>query len=82
MLCKYRNIFGEPKHGIHSIRLFDIAIIDAILTLLLSIVIAKILRINIWLTFIGLLILSVFIHRIFCVETTLTKIFFGNQYFK
>lgn len=34
MLCKYKNILGEPKKGIHSIRVYDIAIIDVILTII------------------------------------------------
>ena len=39
MLCKYKNIFGEPKIGIHKYRLFDIAIIDVIGTIILGYII-------------------------------------------
>ena len=34
MLCKYRHIFGKENTGIHSIRLFNIAIVDLTLTIL------------------------------------------------
>ena len=33
-MCKYKDIFGKPKTGVHKIRLFNIAFIDFIFTLL------------------------------------------------
>ena len=33
-LCKYKHFFGVPKKGIHAVRLFNIAIIDVILTIM------------------------------------------------
>ena len=33
-LCKYKNALGEPKKGIHSYRLFGVAIVDVIMTIL------------------------------------------------
>jgi hypothetical protein len=29
MFCKYKNIFGEEGKGVHSYRIFNIAIVDA-----------------------------------------------------
>lgn len=33
---KYSNIFGAPGTGIHSIRIFDIAVVDLLLTMILA----------------------------------------------
>jgi len=32
-LCKYKNYFGEPGKGVHSYRIFNIAMVDVIQTL-------------------------------------------------
>ena len=72
--CQYKNIFGEVGKGIHSYRLFNIAIVDVIQTFIGAIIIAYIFNINVILVFIALMIFSVFIHYLFCVDTTLTKI--------
>ena len=76
-LCKYRDIFGKVGTGVHSLRLFDIAVVDTLLTLLLAYVINLYLKSNVFLIFFILMVASIFIHRIFCVETTLTKMFFS-----
>jgi len=39
MLCQYKNILGNVGKGIHSYRLFNIAIMDVIFTILLALVI-------------------------------------------
>ena len=75
-LCQYRHIFGKEKRGIHSYRFLDIAIVDTLLTFILSLAISYYFKINLILVFVLLIILSVIIHRIFCVDTTLTKMFF------
>jgi hypothetical protein len=33
-LCKYRNIFGAPREGVHGPRFFNLAIVDVIFTLI------------------------------------------------
>ena len=50
-LCKYKNALGKPKEGIHKYRIFNIAIVDLILTIILSVVISKIFRIKLWISF-------------------------------
>ena len=35
-LCKYKDIFGVPNHGIHQPRLFGFAIMDIIPTIIVS----------------------------------------------
>ena len=76
-LCKYKDIFGKVGTGVHSLRLFDIAVVDTLLTLLLAYIINLYLKSNLLLIFFVLLVASIVIHRAFCVETTLTKMFFS-----
>ena len=33
-LCKYKNLFGEVGKGVHSYRIFNIAVVDVVLTIL------------------------------------------------
>jgi len=35
-LCKYKNMLGEPNKGIHSYRLFGVAIADVIMTIIVA----------------------------------------------
>jgi hypothetical protein len=74
-LCDYRHIFGKEKEGIHSYRFMDIAIMDVLLTFIGAIIIGYYFKLNIILVFIILIILGTIIHYIFCVETTITKMF-------
>ena len=81
MLCRYKNIFGEPNTGAHKYRLFDMAIVDVILTIVLAFAIHsytpkyKFLHI-----LIILFILGIALHRLFCVRTTIDKLLFKKFY--
>ena len=33
-LCKYKNLFGEVNTGIHTVRIFNIAIFDVLFTII------------------------------------------------
>ena len=33
MLCKYKDVLGKPKQGLHKYRIFNIAIVDVLLTI-------------------------------------------------
>ena len=76
-LCKYKDIFGKVGEGAHSLRFFNIAVVDTVLTFVAAYIINLYLKTNLLVVFIVLIILSIIIHRIFCVETTLTKMFFS-----
>lgn len=76
-LCKYKDIFGKVGEGAHSLRFFNFAVVDTLLTLVLAYIINLYLKTNFLVVFIVLIIFSIIIHRIFCVETTLTKMFFS-----
>jgi hypothetical protein len=75
---KFKNIFGKEGEGAHSIRLFNIAIIDLILTLIGAFLISLFFKINFFIVFLILMILAIILHRLFCVNTTLNKMIFGE----
>jgi hypothetical protein len=86
-LCKYKNIFGEPNTGIHSVRIFDFAIFDILATILGSIVIHQIIIvewlkmndiIKLWMVIVFMFVLGIILHKAFCVKTTVDKILFGE----
>lgn len=80
MNCPFKNyneIFGKPNEGIHSYRFFNIAIIDLLLTIIGSIIIAKFFNFNFFLVLLIIFILGIIIHRLFCVNTTINKLIFG-----
>lgn len=77
--CKYKDILGKPKTGLHSYRVFNIAVVDFLLTILLAkffeFYIMK--GIPFWKILIVTFILGMVIHRIFCVKTTIDKLLFS-----
>jgi hypothetical protein len=72
-LCNYKNIFGEPKKGAHSYRIFDIAIVDVVLTIFVAYIISLIGKVSFIKTCIVLFSLGIILHRLFCVDTTVGK---------
>lgn len=79
LLCKYRHIFGKEKEGVHSIRMFNIAIVDLGLTLLFTYYISKKYNYNFVYLSLSILCISVIVHKLFCVETTLTTLLFSKD---
>ena len=79
MLCEYKNIFGEPKKGVHKYRLLNVAIIDVIFTIIgayiINLVFPKYKFIEILLF---LFIIGIILHYLFCVNTTINTILFGT----
>jgi hypothetical protein len=67
------SIFGEPGKGIHSYRLFGLAAVDVILTIIFVIFIKQYTDLD-YIPLIIVVILSfVIIHKIFEVDTALNK---------
>ena len=77
-LCKYKDIFGKPNEGVHKYRIFNIAIIDVIFTIIGAYLLNKYLfkKTKFIIILISLLILGIIAHRIFCVRTTVDKLLF------
>jgi len=78
-LCKYKDILGEPGKGVHSYRIFNIAIVDVILTILVALLISYFFKFNFWYTLIILFLLGIVMHRLFCVRTTIDKLLFPKS---
>lgn len=85
-LCKYKDMFGKPGQGIHSYRIFNIAIVDFVLTLILAFIIYslnvhyKVHNGNIYgfiVDLLGIFLLGIVMHRLFCVNTTVSKAIYG-----
>lgn len=79
MFCEYKDIFGKVGEGVHSYRIFNIAIVDVLATIIM----AYLLKIFVFpkrsflkLTII-LFLLGIILHRLFCVKTTIDKYIFG-----
>ena len=77
MLCEYKDIFGKVAQGVHSYRIANIAIVDVILTILSAYLIHRMLGICFSYALIGLFLLGIVLHRLFCVRTTVDRIIFG-----
>lgn len=75
-LCKYRNALGEPGKGAHSIRLFNIAVVDLILTILVAAILHWVFKIPFIISVVLMLLFGIIMHRLFCVRTTFDKILF------
>ena len=77
-LCKYKNALGVPNEGIHSYRLFGVAIVDVVMTIIGAFMISYFFKYNLLYTTIFLFVLGIIAHRLFCVRTTVNKIIFPN----
>jgi hypothetical protein len=77
-LCKYKNALGEPKKGVHSYRFLGVSIMDVLMTLIGAAIISYFSGYSFLYVAIFLFILGIFLHRLFCVRTTLDKLLFPN----
>jgi len=66
-------MFGEPNTGLHSIRIFNIAIIDVLLTIIAGLYISKQYNYKLINVLIVLFISGIIIHKLFCVKTKLNE---------
>jgi hypothetical protein len=74
---QFKYIFGKENEGIHSYRLFNIAIADVIMTIIGAFVISYFFKYNFIIILIILFIIGIILHRLFCVNTTINKFIFG-----
>lgn len=75
-LCKYSGIFGEPGAGVHKYRLFGVAIVDVVMTIIGGILISRFSGWPLWIVLAVLFLSGIFLHRLFCVRTTVDKLLF------
>ena len=70
---KYKDIFGQPSKGSHSIRFMNVAIVDYILTIILAFFITFLTEFPIELSTILCFVIGIISHILFGVPTTTTK---------
>jgi hypothetical protein len=77
-LCKYANALGEPRKGVHALRIpiIDIAFNDFLPTFIAGCVFAIFVG-PYWFFF--PFVLGIILHRVFCVNTTINKLLFGEM---
>jgi uncharacterized membrane protein len=80
-LCKYKNALGEPGKGIHSYRLFGVAIADVIMTIIGAFLISYFFKFSFIKTLLVLFLTGIVLHRLFCVRTTIDKLLFNVHFF-
>lgn len=77
MSCPYKDSLGKVGEGVHSYRVFDIAIVDVILTVIGAVIINFFLpQYRFIVILAALFVTGIVMHRIFCVRTTIDKILF------
>ena len=76
--CKYKNLFGEPNAGLRKYRIFDIAIYDTSIVIIIGILFSYFTGYNIWITLAILFISGIIVHRMFCVRTGVDKLLFPS----
>ena len=78
MTCIYKESLGKLREGVHFYRIFDIAIIDVLFTIILAYIINFYNpTYNIKIILLCLFITGIICHRMFCVKTTIDKLLFN-----
>jgi|688.fasta_scaffold127778_5 hypothetical protein len=78
MFCDKKDIFGIPGKGLHSVRVLNLAVVDILATLFVGAILAYYTGVNVYGMWVGLFILGIFVHRLFCVNSTVNMWIFGR----
>jgi tetrahydromethanopterin S-methyltransferase subunit E len=80
MACQYSEIFGRVGEGAHSYRIFNIAVVDVVLTVLLGLSVQWLImpKTSLVVILAVLFIVGIVLHRVFCVRTTIDRLIFPN----
>jgi hypothetical protein len=70
------DLLGKPGTGVHSVRLFDLAVMDILFTIVFAYIISKKFKKDFKLVLIICFISGIVLHRIFGVKTTIDHILF------
>ena len=80
MYCKYNDMFGKIGMGMHSYRIFNVAIVDVLFTIIGAFIIHLFYqKISFVYVLIFLFVLGIICHLIFCVRTTVDKFLFRES---
>ena len=72
-LCVYKNMLGKSNEGIHCYRVFNIAIADVVMTIIVAFMISYANNISVAKILVFIFALGIFMHRINCVRNTIDK---------
>lgn len=75
-LCNYKNALGVPNEGIHGYRLFGVAIVDVVMTIVGAYILSCLFKTKPLITIIFFFLLGIALHRLFCVRTTIDVMLF------
>jgi len=79
MACAYKNLFGKVGEGAHSYRIFDIAIVDVIMTIIGAFLLHRFFpAYSFGMILVMFFLLGIVLHRVFCVRTTVDKMLFST----
>jgi len=75
MSCPFKNLFGAPGTGAHSIRIADVAVVDTVATVVAAWFLHKQFfpGQSYWTVLLIFFIIGELLHYLFCVETTVIK---------
>lgn len=68
--CNLKDILGVPGKGFHK-HYLGFAIMDLLGTIGMSWLIGRYFKITVWKVFVFLMVLAIFFHWLFCVDTVL-----------
>uniref|UniRef100_A0A6C0JGZ4 Uncharacterized protein n=1 Tax=viral metagenome TaxID=1070528 RepID=A0A6C0JGZ4_9ZZZZ len=77
-LCPYKDIIGKPATGLRKYRIFDIAILDTVVTIMGAYFISWFFNWTFWKVLAIVFLTGIFAHRVFCVRTGLDKKLFSD----
>jgi hypothetical protein len=77
-LCKYKDSLGIPGKGVHT-HFMGVAWRDVVSTIIGGAILSFIFNWNMLYTIVGLFILGIILHRLFCVHTTVDKLLFPQN---
>ena len=72
MFCKYKDSLGVPNQGVHK-HFMGVAIADVVMTILGAYLFHRLTGYSFWKCLLGLFLLGILLHRLFCVRTTIDK---------
>lgn len=65
------KLFGPPREGIRKHRIFGLAIFDLVTTLIGAALISWVLNVRFLYALVGVFLVGIVVHWMFCVDTTL-----------
>lgn len=69
MPCPYSNLFGPPRTGVHTQRIFGFGVVDIVVTVITAIPFAYLFRIPFWKALLGWFVFGEVLHYVLGVQT-------------